>query len=184
MALSFTIGPHNYLDLPKVFDLATDLGLGLAYRCVQTSPIYYGTQRAEEGWSEEQLEELERSLRVMEQRVYAQQSSAARLVNLNRFYNEMMLEYERRPRRLHECYSGSESVFIDAYGNVFPCIIRDGSFGSVKEAPFDDIWTSEKAESTRQSIARHDCHCWVDCEVNPAISRDPRAYVRNLRHVI
>lgn len=184
LALSFTIGPHNYQDFLRVHKLATDLGVGLAYRCVQTSPIYYRNEGVRDGWQPEQLRELGDVLHSLEERRYLMQPFLRKLVDMNSYYNEMMLEYERAPRRLFECSSGTQSVFLDAYGNVLPCIIRDGAFGNIKRASFDEIWESEQAASVRRSIAAHECHCWVDCEVNPNLGREPKAYLYNIKRLL
>lgn len=58
------------------------------------------------------------------------------------------------------CHAGSSSVFIDPYGDVFPCEVMGIStqeserqkfvMGNIKHSDFDDIWFSHEADDVRK----------------------------------
>jgi MoaA/NifB/PqqE/SkfB family radical SAM enzyme len=42
------------------------------------------------------------------------------------------------------CNAGNKMVYVDAFGNVSPCVFTPISFGSVAERPFEEIFTEMK----------------------------------------
>ncbi|MBF0557410.1 MAG: radical SAM protein [Nitrospirae bacterium] len=73
-------------------------------------------------------------------------------------------------RPLH-CFAGYASMFIDPFGNVYPCNFlaerEDYQMGSIKADPVDAVWTSRVARDIRAKVKK--CPytgCWNGCEVD------------------
>ena len=99
-------------------------------------------------------------------------------------YLSNMVNYVRNRRRLFRCFSGTHSLFMDPYGNIFPCILLNKLLGDVTKSSFDDIWISDKAEAIRQFIDDEHCSCWCACEMMPSLSRNLKVMLYNLHSFI
>lgn len=64
------------------------------------------------------------------------------------------------PRRL-ECTGGSDTFFLDPWGEVYPCNGRDMSMGNLHETEFDELWHGAKAEKARAHGRTCDRRCWM-----------------------
>ncbi len=88
-------------------------------------------------------------------------------------------EYLRRVERYLEtgvtpmrCHALRSSVFIDSWGQVFPCSIYDKQIGSLRDTDFDltPIWESDLAKQVQQEIWEFQCpQCWTPCEAYQTI---------------
>jgi len=70
------------------------------------------------------------------------------------------------------CQALSGSVFIDPYGNIFPCSIFDKNMGNLGDFQFDlaKFWHTEYAIRTRNQIEQGKCPgCWTPCEAYQSI---------------
>lgn len=71
------------------------------------------------------------------------------------------------------CHAGSSSVFIDPYGDVFPCEVMGTSkheserkkfvMGNILHSDFDDIWSSDDAEKVRKNSIQSCEGCFTFC---------------------
>lgn len=64
------------------------------------------------------------------------------------------------PRPL-ECLMGTISFFVDPYGEIKACNVRDLPMGNLKEQSFDEIWNSPKADRVRRAVASCPENCWM-----------------------
>jgi len=64
------------------------------------------------------------------------------------------------------CDSGFTMAFVDASGDVYPCIGFPPAFGNVNEATFLEIWNGPVAEAHREMMQRPLREC-SDCELLP-----------------
>lgn len=76
-------------------------------------------------------------------------------------------------RPLH-CFAGHSAVCIDPFGTLYPCNFLTGSeeysMGDLKQAGFDEIWSSTKAVNVRGLAGK--CpytRCWNGCEVDQTL---------------
>jgi len=87
----------------------------------------------------------------------------------NKFVNGI-IEYIKSPSKLIcPCYALFSSIWIDPYGNVFPCVplMQEGFIGNLRLSHFDlrEIWFSEQANRLRKKIKKGICpNCWVECQ--------------------
>lgn len=65
-------------------------------------------------------------------------------------------EATRKPKRTRaaNCLAGVTAAFIEASGDVLPCMGFTPSFGNVEKGSFAEIWRSEKAEEHRRAMAK------------------------------
>lgn len=171
IGLSFTILPENYHDLRKVYDLSTQLNLSFTMRFACQSDTFYGNSGMIFQWTEEALRQVESDVQSIIKEKALSRNVLNRLLNPDLFFFSQMVPYQRDKRRLFHCYSGVHSLFLDPYGNVFPCIFSREPIGNVVKESFDDIWISRVAKERRISVAKGECHCWTECETIPSLQR-------------
>ncbi len=171
LAVGMTLTSENYGELLEVFRLARRHGAGFSFRPVNYSEIYYRNTRDEVTMKEakgELLPAIQKLGRAVVDR-YGFLASAATLR-----YFQGALDYIRDPwSRWLRCSAGSDSLFLDPYGNVYPCLFLDERMGNVRERPMEEMWASEEASRCRARIRSGDCPgCWVECEAYRDIHKD------------
>jgi len=76
----------------------------------------------------------------------------------------------------HKCFAGELSVFIDPYGNIYPCLPFYGKYllGRLRELNYDvrNAIRSERAAKFIKNI-RPSCNCWTPCESYTTLSLRP-----------
>ena len=152
--LSLTLLDSNYEQVWPVYQVAKERGVALSFRFAQTSGSFYLNDEMAFQWTEDILQNVESQV----ERIHAESDQ------LDNFFYNNMVNYQAQPRELMPCYSGRHSFFLDPYGEVFPCILVEKSFGNVKQQPFHEIWGSDDADAARNWIWDTHCHCWTQCE--------------------
>jgi MoaA/NifB/PqqE/SkfB family radical SAM enzyme len=89
------------------------------------------------------------------------------------YFNYGLINYIYGEKRLLSCEMGTESCFIDPYGDVLPCNGMDVkiSMGNIKEKTFNEIWNSEKAEKIHKMVKTCDRRCWMVGSAVPVIKK-------------
>jgi sulfatase maturation enzyme AslB (radical SAM superfamily) len=83
--------------------------------------------------------------------------------------------------RTMACSAAEESVFIDAAGDVYPCIVMNHKMGNAFQTPLKDILVSAEAESAREKVRKLECPtCWLECDAFRDISGDWARLLRAL----
>ena len=189
---SFTITPQNYEDLLDVYELSKGLNIPFGFRFAQTSDVFFGDnieKRFE--WPEPMLMEVEEVINsILKDEIKSlknlrlknlplpQQIDNMGIYYLTRYYMSHMVDFIRNPSMLEHffkhfiCYSGTHSLYMDPYGNIFPCTMLNKEIGNVHESDFDEIWMSEKAKEVREFIAKKKCMCWGSCEMPPSLAKN------------
>jgi MoaA/NifB/PqqE/SkfB family radical SAM enzyme len=92
------------------------------------------------------------------------------------YFNYGLINYIKGGERLLKCEMGTESCFVDPYGDVLPCNGMDVKFsmGNIKEKTFEEIWSSEKARSAREKVRVCARQCWMVGSAVPAIKKHMR----------
>ena len=71
-----------------------------------------------------------------------------------------------------DCKSLTSSVFLDPYGNVFPCSIWDKKIGNIKDFNFnlEALLKENIVKELREQINEKKCpNCWTPCEAYQSI---------------
>jgi MoaA/NifB/PqqE/SkfB family radical SAM enzyme len=193
VGIQFTFTPQNYGEFTAVHTLSKQLDIPLNFQFAQVSDHYYGNREQQYAWTDEQLTEVRDMLfgtgyfdiirtDFLGNEEYSG-SLTKRILNYNPFFLEYILDYHRNPKRSIQCFSGTHSGFLDPYGNVYPCIMLEKSFGNIREESFDSLWKSSGARQVRDSIARRECHCCSFCDIPHSIQRNWRIIPWNMRNI-
>ena len=70
------------------------------------------------------------------------------------------------------CKALNSSCFIDAQGNVYPCLIWSKKIGNVKDFDYDlkKIWQLDEAKKAQKMAQNLKCpQCWTPCEAYQTI---------------
>jgi Fe-coproporphyrin III synthase len=72
--------------------------------------------------------------------------------------------------RLHPCTQGTDNVFVDPWGDVYACNVRnDLIMGNLHDQPWDDIYHGSRAEQVRAQVATCPQNCWMVSSAKTAI---------------
>jgi len=78
--------------------------------------------------------------------------------------------------RIHVCTQGTDSVFIDPWGDVYACNVRnDLLMGNIITNTWEDIYNSKKANNIRKLVSNCDQNCWMVSSAKTSI-RNKRFY--------
>lgn len=161
----FTLLPNNLDHLLPVFHYAQALGVQYSVNVLNDGSVYYGmTHEQARHWYRENLGEI---LAVFEQLFAAGHSDTFSLA-MRRLFPAYLVT---NSVPVVPCFSGSTSAYVDPYGNVYSCVPAAPwqQVGRLREAPFDTIWSSERARWVRSRIAAGSCKCLITCEASNAL---------------
>lgn len=176
---SFTITPLNYADLWPCYELVRDRRLAFGAQLVVNHKGVDAPEPFE--WTPEQTEAVKRDIgRILVDIARREQAlelmmrgPAAELTGLwaRLLFWRLLRDYADAPRRFFKnCLAGSRHAMIGPEGGVFFCPVnKHRTVGSVREASFDDIWRSKRADSEREYAASGKCDCWLTCVALPVL---------------
>ena len=88
-------------------------------------------------------------------------------------YSYFLPEYMRHQRQLFPCSAGFSSFFLNAVGDLYPCIHLNTKIGNIREEEFGKLWTGREdlgkmsklsVRAVRKRIHDKGCHCWTGCK--------------------
>lgn len=77
------------------------------------------------------------------------------------YFNYGLINYIRGNPRLLPCEMGGDSFFLDPGGEVLPCNVMDESMGNIREAPFEEIFSGNRAGEVRRMVRECGKNCWM-----------------------
>ena len=77
------------------------------------------------------------------------------------YLNRGFINFIRGERRLLPCGAGTDIVFIDPYGEVYPCNALNQPMGNIKKMSFEEIWKSFEAQRVRKMVSLCKKNCWM-----------------------
>ncbi|MEW6033658.1 MAG: radical SAM protein [Chloroflexota bacterium] len=182
VGLDYTITPHNYRDMPKVYGLAHNRGFKFLASFAHNSSSYYGNEETQFTWSDQDLDELRSVIDEVVEAKVRNESPLLKVVDPHAYFLLKIADHARNNKRMFRCYSGTHSLFLDPYGNIYPCVILDRPLGNIRDTKFDTLWLSPQAAEVRESIMRNECNCWVACEAVPSLMRGLGVVAWNARN--
>lgn len=155
-----TLTTGNFDKIKEV--AATVESLGCEFSCfLAENSEYFGNVGKENRLSRKQLDIIAEQLKDF---------------NYHYFMDNLRLQIAGKRRRSLPCYSGYTSYVIDPYGNVHPCILRNESFGNIKDKPLKSIISQDGAWGLREKL--QGCTCWCECEVSSSAVTVPLDVMR------
>lgn len=170
LGFDFTVTPWNYDDLWSAYELSKEYGIKFLAGFAHNSEFYYGNVDMAFDWHDTLGEAGSMVQKVARDRS-ASEPLLDKLIDPYACFMARTAEYELQRNSMFKCYSGVHSLFLDPYGDVYPCIILDKRLGNVRSERFDQLWLSSRATQIRDYIEQDQCHCWVACETVPSLLR-------------
>lgn len=99
-----------------------------------------------------------------------------RLKDWGRAYiNWGLMNYLQGNQRSIPCGAGTDSYFLDPFGQVLACNGSDEPWvmGNLNHASFDEIWRSKQAEEARKKVKACTKNCWMMGTAVPAMRSKP-----------
>lgn len=89
------------------------------------------------------------------------------------YFNYGLMNYIYGGKRFLPCEMGTESCFVDPYGDVLACNGMDEKvpMGNIREKSFEEIWNSEQAAKVREAVRNCKKECWMVGSAAPAIKK-------------
>jgi MoaA/NifB/PqqE/SkfB family radical SAM enzyme len=161
VSVGMTVSADNSDEIVKVFEVAKRYSADFSLRPVNFSEIYYRNLPAS---NQLRTTGLVDALRLVARSRVAERGLLRSLLTMR--YLQGILDYLRRPGvRVQACSAGEDSMFLDPYGDVYPCIVVEDRLGNVRESTLEEIWSSATTERARKKIKEGECPgCWVECE--------------------
>jgi MoaA/NifB/PqqE/SkfB family radical SAM enzyme len=169
ISIGMTLTPLNCGEILHVYNLSQLYKVGFSVRPVNFSEIYYKNNASN---SNDLRDNWRRDIIQIARDEKKKEGLIKSLTKI--YYLQGVINYIRNPsfRRL-SCTAAKNSIFIDPYGDVYPCIMMNKRMGNIKENKLDVIMNSKIALGIREEIKKLNCpKCWVECEVFREISQD------------
>ncbi len=87
-------------------------------------------------------------------------------------YLKKSIEYARTGVTPMDCKSLNASIFLDPYGNLYPCTMWYHKITNVRDIDYDlrKMWNTKESEDLRKDIKAKKCpNCWTPCEAHQSI---------------
>ncbi len=182
LGVGFTISNENYKDLLKVYDFSKKEKIGFGFWFGQTSACFYDNlekKQKEFKWDYKKLKEIKQMVSF----IIEDMKKLKKIDVFSEYYLSNMVNFQKNPARKINCYSGVHSFFLDPYGDVYPCVMLNKSFGNAKKG-FDKVWFSKQAKEIRGFIKKRKCSCWASCEISLSLSKNLRLILQNFWDII
>jgi len=89
------------------------------------------------------------------------------------YINLGLLNYMQGINRPLPCGAGTDTFFLDPFGNVLACNGSDLPWimGNLKKSNFDEIWNSKQANLIREKVKICEKNCWMTGTAVPAMRK-------------
>ena len=88
------------------------------------------------------------------------------------YLNRGFINFIRGDKRLLPCGAGTDIVFIDPYGEIYPCNALSESMGNIRKNSFEQVWNSPRANEIRGMVSKCQRNCWMVGTSRPAIKKN------------
>ena len=167
LSTGFTLTATNYKQAPIIQKMSGQYGAEFSVRPVNISEHYYQNLGETRQITAEDMEPVVKQLASW---VKEEKGPLRGLTSLA--YLQGMMEFIAEGRSM-ACSAAEESVFIDAAGDVYPCIVMNHRMGNAFTTPLSEILSSEKAKEARRIIGCLGCPtCWLECDAFRDIPKD------------
>lgn len=91
---------------------------------------------------------------------------------IERIYQNLIQIYIQTKRTPLPCVALSSSLFLDPYGNIFPCAMWNYPLGNIRDYAWNlmNMWNNKKTQQALALIKLKRCaNCWTPCEAYQTI---------------
>jgi Fe-coproporphyrin III synthase len=180
-SFSFTITPRNYKELWPAYRLVSEMGIWFGAQMV----VNHQEREAPETyvWKDEEIQAVEAQIDLIMLDLSRKEKAWERLTDgqpgehlwlwTRMLYWWYLKKYARKPERFFkDCMAGQRYAMLGPEGEVFFCPVnKHREVGNALKQPFDELWTSKKAEDERTYVDSCKCDCWLNCIANPILDR-------------
>lgn len=164
IGFGFTASDRNSTDILELYELAKGLDLEFATACVHNGFYFHKDDNAVQ-----KKEEVSESFRTLIRELFKTKKPK----NWFRaYFNHGLINYANGGERLLPCEMGSDIFMMDPFGEIYPCNVLEESMGNIKDATFDEIWNSPRADEVRKMARNCGKNCWMIGSVSPAIKKN------------
>jgi len=178
VGFAITLSHRNSDQLVDLYRLCAFMGIEFAQCVVHDAWQFRIPDNTVEN-QEEVVNEIKRFIRELLQS--KRREGSLRVKDWFRAYvNRGFINFVRDDRRLLPCGAGTDIVFIDPYGDVYPCNALKAKLGNIRERTFQEIYNSPKAQQVREIVASCRENCWMVGTSRPAIKKNllkPTAWI-------
>lgn len=163
IGFGITVSDRNAKDVMELYELAKGLGVEFATACVHNS--YYFHKFDNKITKQEEVSESFHTL-------IRELLKTKRPKNWFRaYFNHGLINYALGGDRLLPCYQGDAGFLIEPWGDIKPCNVLDEPMGNIREADFQTIWNSERAQAVREKARNCGNQCWMVGSFTPAVKK-------------
>jgi len=183
LGINVTIVRENASHLQELYAFATRLGADFGMQVAHKSAYYHNVDD-DLSLRPDQLHQIAQTAEAIVREYRTNRGLLKSLVDVEPYYFARLADIadSTAPRSMRErCFSGTHSLFLDPYGNVYPCLMSSTPMGRLPQQALRDFWHSAPAIRARHGIAQGACRCWTSCEVFPSLARDVSLVFWNLK---
>ncbi len=160
----------NYKELVDFYRFVAALGVEYSI-CIAHNSFYFHKADNELKNKEEAIVEMEKLVKAL--LTSERKNPKLRIKDWFRAYlTRGLIRFAKNDQRALSCGAGSDLLFLDPYGEVYPCNVMEKSMGNLKDRSFDDVWNSPEANEIRKSVGKCTSNCWMMGTAVPAMRKN------------
>lgn len=163
-----TVSNHNSKDMLALYKLSRELGLEFATAAFHNSYYFHKSDNV--------ITNRDEVCRDFEQLIQWQLEENHPKSWFRAFFNMGLINYIEGGRRMLPCEAGMTNLFIDPWGEVYPCNGLEERFwkesmGNIRQNDFATIWNSPQAEHVRDLVRKCPKNCWMVGTASPVMHK-------------
>lgn len=152
LSIHFTLAPLNYNQLWPVYELAKELKLGFRFNFMAYSDFYFENKDTNMKFNETQFNIIEHQINKI---IFNERNGNPNgKLEKRHAHFRAMLAYEKDHVKNMLCTAYKTHMYLDCYGNIFPCCFLNQKVGTIDDSP-EVVWTNEALKK----FIRCDCKC-------------------------
>ncbi len=163
LRLAFTAGDYNIDQLDKVYNLSKELKVEFTLAAIHNSENYFNTVA-------NKIEKIEYFKKEFEKLIKAELKTWQPKKWLRAYFAYALFKFIETGKRLLPNYSGTDNIFIDPQGNIYPADVSAHFMGNLKDfASFRELYNSERAQKAIALEKKN--QNWMICTARSAMKK-------------